>query len=81
MKIKSIVSAKLPILMLMALFILSPFIGIAQAASPNGGLPPGTEAGAVPFDDNMNLIFLVAGIAFAIMVTIKQLRNKVTASK
>lgn len=84
MKNKSIVSTKFSTLMLLALIILSPFLGIAQTpGSPGGGTggAPGGEAGAVPFDDNMNLIFLVAGIAFAVMITVKQLRKKVVVSK
>jgi hypothetical protein len=80
---KSIVTNKLPILILMVFTFLSPLLSIAQAppGSPNGdGSAPTGESGAVPFDDNMNLIFLVAGLAFAVMVTIKQLRKK-AASK
>jgi hypothetical protein len=64
--------------LVMMLVLVVPAISFAQPGGPGAG---GGEGTAVPFDDNMNLVFLVAGIAFAIMVTIKQLRNKVTASK
>ena len=48
----------------------------AQAPGPGEG-----GADAVPFDDNMNLLFLVVGIAFALMIMVKQLRKKDVAGK
>jgi hypothetical protein len=77
-KIKQLVTAQLPAILLMAFIILSPMFGIAQSpGSPNGnGSQPPLEGGAVPFDDNMNLVFLAAGIAFAVMITVKKLRKK-----
>jgi hypothetical protein len=79
---KSILTNYLPILILMAFLIVLPLLGIAQdppPSSPNGGIQPTGDA--VPFDDNMNLVFLIAGLAFAAVVTVKQLRSKVAASK
>jgi len=66
--------------LVMLLVLVIPAISFAQNPPPdpgNGGGP----ADAVPFDDNMNLLFLVAGIAFAVLVTIKQLRSKAATSK
>ena len=79
---KSFVSSSLPLLMLLAFLILSPVLAISQTGPGgpgNGGGPPTGDA--VPFDDHMNLVFLVVGVAFAAFVTIKQLRKRVTATK
>ncbi len=78
---KSFVSSSLLLLMLLALFVLSPILAISQGPGGpgNGGGPPTGDA--VPFDDNMNLLFLVVGVAFAAFVTIKQLRKRATATK
>ena len=62
------------ILVLLLVWVI-PAISIAQPGPGPGG-PEG-----VPFDDNMNLLFLVIGLAFAAFVTIKQLRKKVAATK
>jgi hypothetical protein len=62
-------------LIILLLVSVVPAISFAQPGPGNGG-PEG-----VPFDDNMNLVFLVAGIVFAVMVTIKQLRGKVAVAK
>ena len=63
------------ILVLLLVWVV-PAISFAQPPGPG---PGGAEG--VPFDDNMNLLFLVVGIAFAVLVTVKQLRKKVAASK
>ena len=47
-----------------------PVCCFAQAPGPgNGG------ADAVPFDDNMNLLFLAVGIVFAVIITAKNFRK------
>ena len=78
---KSFVSSSLPLLMLLTFLMLSPILAISQGPGGpgNGGGPPTGDA--VPFDDHMNLVFLVVGLAFAAFVTIKQLRKRVTATK
>ena len=77
---KSFVSTCLPLLMLLAFLMLSPILAISQGpGGPGDGPPIGDNA--VPFDDNMNLFFLVVGLAFAAFITIKQLRKKVATSK
>jgi hypothetical protein len=53
------------------LVITAPIVSFGQTPGPEQG---GAEG--VPFDDNMNLLFLVAGIAFAVMITVKKLRKK-----
>ena len=63
------------ILVLLLVWVV-PAISFAQPPGPG---PGGAEG--VPFDDHMNLLFLVVGLAFAAFVTIKQLRKKVAATK
>lgn len=58
------------------LVLVVPAISYAQTPGPG---PGGAEG--VPFDDNMNVLFLAVGIAFAVMITIKQLHKKTAASK
>jgi hypothetical protein len=57
------------------LIIIIPIFSFSQAPDPG----PGSEA--VPFDDNMNLIFLLSGIAFAVVITVKNLRKKTVEIK
>jgi len=60
--------------LVMLLVLVIPAISFAQNPPPdpgNGGGP----ADAVPFDDTMNLVFLVAGIAFAMIVVAKRLKE------
>ena len=52
-----------------------PAISFAQPPGPGVG-----GADGVPFDDHLNLLFLVVGIAFAAFVTIKQLRKRTTTN-
>jgi hypothetical protein len=58
----------------MAVLFISPLVGMSQVGP--GGLPED----AVPFDDNMNLVFLAAGIVFAVVVSIRYFRKKTTAT-
>ena len=55
-----------------AFVLVTPLIGICQPPPPNegGGNPE------VPFDSNMNMVFLAAGILFAVIITVRQLRKK-----
>lgn len=54
----------LPKLMSIALMLVSPMYGISQGPSnpTDGGGAPAGESGAVPFDNNMNLLFLAVGL-------------------
>ena len=61
-------------ILVLLLVMVVPAISLAQPGPGPGG-PEG-----VPLDDNMNLLFLVVGIAFAAFVTIKQLRKRGTTS-
>ena len=56
--------------------LVTPLIGICQPTPPNegGGNPE------VPFDSNMNMIFLAAGILFAVIITVRQLRKKASVT-
>ena len=60
--------------LVMLLVLVIPAISFAQVDPPpdpgNGGGP----ADAVPFDDTMNLIFLVGGLLFAAIVVVRQIR-------
>ena len=78
MNLKSIVSAVaskkgLVNLVLTAVVLLAPLASICQTppAPPSGG--GGVD---VPFDSNMNLMFLAAGVLFAVIITVRQLRKK-----
>lgn len=55
-----------------AALLVTPLIGICQPPPPNegGGNPE------VPFDSNMNMVFLAAGVLFAVIITVRQLRKK-----
>lgn len=78
MNLKAIVSAttsfskRLTGVVLAAILLITPLISICQPPPPNegGGSPE------VPFDNNMNLIFLAAGVLFAVVITVKQLRKR-----
>lgn len=56
--------------------LVTPLIGICQPPPPNegGGNPD------VPFDSNMNMIFLAAGVLFAVIITVRQVRKKASAA-
>ena len=62
-------------ILVMLLVWVVPAISLAQPGPDPGG-PEG-----VPLDDNMNLMFLLVGVAFAAFVTIKHLRRKVAIAK
>ncbi len=59
-----------------AVLMVTPLIGICQPPPPNegGGNPE------VPFDSNMNMIFLAAGVLFAVIITVRQLRKKASVT-
>lgn len=59
-----------------AILLVTPLIGICQPPAPNegGGNPE------VPFDSNMNMVFLAAGILFAVIITVRQLRKKASVT-
>ncbi len=59
-----------------AALLVAPFIGIGQVVPPNEG----GENPEVPFDSNMNMIFLAAGILFAVLITVRQLRKRTSAT-
>ena len=79
MKLKPIVSVlvlreRLTHLIVMAVLLFTPLIGICQPPPPDAAGNP-----EVPFDNDMNMFFLAAGILFAVIVTIKYFRKKATA--
>jgi negative regulator of sigma E activity len=59
-----------------AALLATPLIGISQITPPNegGGNPE------VPFDSNMNMIFLAAGVLFAVIITVRQWRKKASVT-
>ena len=61
-------------IVVMLLVLVIPAISLAQPGPGPGG-PEG-----VPLDDNMNLVFLLVGIAFAAFVTLSQLRKRATTN-
>ncbi len=73
---KKIISNKLTKVILSVLLIVSaPVVGFCQGGpgGPGGGGPD------VPFDDDMNIVFLVTGILFAAFVVFKKFRKKAVA--
>ncbi len=61
-----------------ACLLASPLISLCQ-----DGPPPPNEGGGnpeVPFDSNMNMVFLAAGILFAVIITVRQLRKRAAAT-
>ncbi|MFT3680886.1 MAG: hypothetical protein QM791_11475 [Ferruginibacter sp.] len=60
--------------------IVIPAIGLAQP----GALPSGPEVGggedqnpdAVPFDGNMNLVFLGIGVLFAVLIVWQEMKKR-----
>ncbi len=73
MKFPTAVKKKLIQFFAAAFLMLIPAISFCQ---PPG---PGDENPDVPFDDNMNLIFLAAGIVFAVFIISKKLRKNAVA--
>ena len=74
MKLKAIVSAlslrkRLTQVIVMAALLVTPLIGLCQPPPPDGNPE-------VPFDNNMNLLFLAVGIVFAVVITVRQLRKR-----
>lgn len=62
-----------------ASLLVMPLVTISQITPP---LPPegAPNPDAVPFDSNMNMIFLAAGILFAVIITVRQLRKKASVA-
>ena len=56
---------------------LAPVFGYSQLPGPNGngGNGTGTNPDSVPFDSNMNILFAMAAIVFAVVV-IKHLQKR-----
>lgn len=83
MQLKFTAASLLPKILFIAFMLVSPMIGISQGpSSPTpGGISPTGETGAVPFDDNMNLLFLAAGHIFVVIVSMKELRKKAVANQ
>jgi len=77
--IKSALSLKNSIsgLLLAALLLVSPLAGICQPPLPNEG----GEIPEAPFDANMNMIFLVAGVLFAVFITIRHFQKRPAANR
>ncbi len=74
MKLKAIVAAgslrkRLTQVIVALTLVVTPLLGIAGPPPPDGNPE-------VPFDDNMNLFFLAAGILFAVVITVRQLRKR-----
>jgi len=80
MKLKALLTVtslkkRLAQVLVMAVLFVSPLVGICQVPGPGG--PPETP---VPFDDNMNLVFLTAGVVFALIVSVRYFRKKATTT-
>jgi len=75
MKLMSL-SKKLTNAVATVVFLVTPLIGICQPPPPNEG----GENPEVPFDSNMNMVFLAAGILFAVIITVRQLRKKASVT-
>ena len=79
MNLKAIESAlsmksKLTSFVLAGILLVSPLMGISQILPNEGGGIP--EA---PFDANMNMIFLVAGVLFAVFITVRHFQKRPAA--
>lgn len=83
MNLKSIVSAvkskkSLVNLVLTVIVLAMPLVSICQITPPS---PPNGGGGVdVPFDSNMNLMFLAAGVLFAVIITVRQLRKRASTT-
>lgn len=64
-------------LALVVVFLL-PSVLLAQPIGP--GPAGGGGAPEVPFDDNMNIMFLIAGVLFAVIITVKKMRKRAVAT-
>jgi hypothetical protein len=81
MKLESIVSSlslkkNMSRLAVIACLLCAPLVGICQALPNGDGGNGGLEDVAVPFDSNMNLMFLIVGIVFAVIITKKYFLKK-----
>ena len=67
---------KITICTIAVISVMIPFISFAQDP---GGNPDGNPPPVVPFDDNMNLVLIGAGIVFAVVI-FKKLQGKRVAN-
>ncbi len=58
----------------MVALLATPLMSICQIDPPPD--PPAGVNPDVPFDDNMNLLFLAVGIVFVAFIIVKQLRKR-----
>lgn len=70
---QTIVKQTLSRLFVLLVMLAVPVISFCQ---PPG---PGDENPDVPFDDNMNLVFLATGIIFAAVIIVRKLNRKAVA--
>jgi hypothetical protein len=75
MKLQSAIQKKFIQFAVFAICMIVPAISSAQLPGPEDG-----EVGPdVPFDDNMNLVFLVIAVAFAAFVLFRKFRKSAVA--
>lgn len=63
-----------------ASLLVTPLVTISQIVDDPPGPPAEGTNPEVPFDSNMNMIFLAAGILFAVIITVRQLRKKASVT-
>ena len=86
MKPKSVCSKMFNAIGMVAFFcavtFLIPVFSFAQGGpgGPGEGGGGTNPDGAVPFDDNMNIAFLTAGVLFAAFIVYKKMQKKSTLS-
>lgn len=72
MKFQTVLKKKFIKLFIMGCLLAVPAISFCQPG-------PGDDNPDVPFDDNMNLIFLAIGLVFAVIIIGKKLRKSTIA--
>lgn len=73
MKLQTAVKTKLIQFFAAVCLMIAPAISYCQPPDPTDENPD------VPFDDNMNLVFLAIGLLFAAVVIVKRLRKNAVA--
>lgn len=73
MKLQSVVKKKLIQFFALVCLMIVPAVGFCQPPDPVDGNPD------VPFDENMNLVFLAIGLLFAAVVIVRRLRKNAVA--